>query len=244
MKIFDFIKHAAFKGGLIAVLTAFSIFAFAADDAALKEGQDLFKANCASCHNKNMKDKLTGPPLGKTAETWGAYPKKDLYNWIRNSQKMIASGHPRATEIWNEYKPTVMTNFPNLTDAQIDNILAYIDGVYAGTFGAPKATDAKAGAAGATTTKSSNLPFYAFLLGVLVILSLVLAKLVTNLNFLANQKEGKPAKKLTFSELLTSRSVIALLVFFLVVLGGYTTVNNAISLGRQQGYQPEQPIKF
>ena len=27
-------------------------------------GKELFIANCASCHNKNMKDKLTGPALG------------------------------------------------------------------------------------------------------------------------------------------------------------------------------------
>ena len=45
-------------------------------------------------------------------------------------------------------------------------------------------------------------------------------------------------------DILTSKSVIGFLVFALVVLGGYTTVNNAISMGRQQGYQPEQPIKF
>jgi hypothetical protein len=44
--------------------------------------------------------------------------------------------------------------------------------------------------------------------------------------------------------MLTSRGVIGFVIFALVVLGGYTTVNNAIMLGRQQGYQPEQPIKF
>ena len=27
-------------------------------------GKDLFVANCAACHNKNMKDNLTGPALG------------------------------------------------------------------------------------------------------------------------------------------------------------------------------------
>src|SRR5690606_26922930 len=43
---------------------------------------------------------------------------------------------------------------------------------------------------------------------------------------------------------LTSRGVIGFLIFALVILGGYTTVNNAIDLGRQQGYAPEQPIKF
>ena len=61
-------------------------------------GKTLFKNQCASCHNKNMKDKLTGPALGGVQERWAAYPKEDLYSWIRNSQAMINSGHPRAVE--------------------------------------------------------------------------------------------------------------------------------------------------
>jgi len=43
---------------------------------------------------------------------------------------------------------------------------------------------------------------------------------------------------------LTSKGVIGFLIFGLVVLAGYTTVTNATNLGRQQGYQPDQPIKF
>ncbi|MEM9261253.1 MAG: cytochrome c3 family protein, partial [Bacteroidota bacterium] len=48
----------------------------------------------------------------------------------------------------------------------------------------------------------------------------------------------------TLMDILTSKGMIAFVVFALVVLGGYTTVNHAIELGRQQDYQPEQPIKF
>ena len=65
----------------------------------VEEGKNLFIANCASCHNKNMKDNLTGPALGGTEERWAAFPREDLYKWIRNSQALIATGHPRATEL-------------------------------------------------------------------------------------------------------------------------------------------------
>ncbi len=44
--------------------------------------------------------------------------------------------------------------------------------------------------------------------------------------------------------MLTSKGVIGFVLFALVVLGGYTTVNNAVDLNRQQGYAPEQPINF
>ena len=65
-------------------------------------GKTIFQNQCAACHNKNMKDNLTGPALGGAEARWAAYPKEDLYNWIRNSQAMIAAGHPKATELWNQ----------------------------------------------------------------------------------------------------------------------------------------------
>ena len=98
----------------------------------IEAGKTLFKNQCATCHNKNMKDNLTGPALGGVQERWAAYPKEDLYSWIRNSQAMISAGHPRAVELWNQWKPTVMTNF-NLTDQEMDNVLAYIQCTYDGS---------------------------------------------------------------------------------------------------------------
>jgi len=89
-------------------------------------GKSLFKANCKQCHAGDMKTKLTGPALGGTEERWSDYAQEDLYSWIRNSQKMIADGHPRATELWNEYKPTVMNAFPSFTDDDIASILLYV----------------------------------------------------------------------------------------------------------------------
>lgn len=39
---------------------------------------------------------------------------------------MIQEGHPKALEQWDAWKPWVMTN-QNLTDAQIEALLAYIE---------------------------------------------------------------------------------------------------------------------
>ena len=90
-------------------------------------GKELFVANCAACHNKNMRDNLTGPALGPALAAWSKYPRKDLYNYIRDNRKMLRKRHPRAVKIWKEYQPTEMNTFPGLTDRQIEDMLAYIE---------------------------------------------------------------------------------------------------------------------
>ena len=68
------------------------------------DGKVLFKTNCAQCHNRNMKDDLTGPALAGVRERWKDFPKEDLYNWIRNSQKLIMEKHPRGLALWKGSK--------------------------------------------------------------------------------------------------------------------------------------------
>ena len=103
-------------------------------DPAMDAGKKLFKNNCAQCHAKNMKSVATGPALGGAQERWADYPQEDLYAWIRNSQALVAQGHPRGVAIYNEYNKSVMQPFPNLTDEDISSLLAYIDGVAAGVY--------------------------------------------------------------------------------------------------------------
>jgi len=90
-------------------------------------GKQLFKSNCASCHAKNMKSQLTGPALGGVEARWNDYPKEDLYNWIKNSAKLIQEGHPKALEVWKEWDKKPMNSFPNLKDDEIAALLDYID---------------------------------------------------------------------------------------------------------------------
>lgn len=89
-------------------------------------GKKLFKTNCASCHNKNMMDDMTGPALAGTNERWEG--REDLlYEWIRNSQAIIASGDPYAVALFREWTPTQMNAFPNLENEEIEAILVYIE---------------------------------------------------------------------------------------------------------------------
>ena len=158
---------------------------------------------------------------------------------------MCIRDSPRANELWSEWKPTVMTNFQNLTDDQIANILGYINGVADGTYGPPKPAGTDTGALGVKAEESDNTLLFTVLAIILGLLALVLTRIVSNLNYLAQAKEGTaPATRQTLADTLTSKGVVGFLIFSAIILLGYTTVNNAIGLNRMQGYQPEQPIKF
>lgn len=205
-------------------------------------GKVLFQNNCKACHNGNMKDDMTGPALVGFEERWGAYPREDLYKWVHNSQAMIASGHPRAVELWNKWKPTVMTSFAAFKPEEIESIFLYINAP-------PPAPVAAVSAGGGTTpggVDKSNDFIYWILFGVLLITVFTLSRAILNLRSIVAQADGDthPVQELTILQILKSKSVIAFLVFALIVIGGYTTVNNGIAFGRQQGYKPDQPVNF
>ena len=232
-------KHLSIK--VIAVLFIIGIAGFTSAQVSADAGKDLFKANCAACHSKDMRSAATGPALGGSQAKWG--DDVALYGWVRNSQAMVAKGHPRAVEVWNQYKPTVMTPFPNLTDDQIGSIFAYVNGVYDGTYG-PKKDVAAAGSQAAKPVEKSNLPLYIIIAGVLAVLALLLTKIISNLNQIAAAREGEHVPAKSIAQILTSKGVITFLIFAAIILGAYTTVNKATELGRQEGYAPDQPIKF
>src|SRR5690606_12841756 len=83
-------------------------------------GKALFNTHCAACHH--LDKKMTGPALrGMTERLDNAW----LHKWIRNSAEMVKSGDAYAVKIFEEYNGSPMTAFPQLSDADIDNILAY-----------------------------------------------------------------------------------------------------------------------
>ncbi len=235
-------RSALIRLSLVFSLALLSLPAFA-QDADIEAGKTLFRNLCASCHNRDMKSNLTGPALGGSEERWAAFPKEDLYSWIRNSQALVKAGHPRAVQLYNEWKQVPMTAFTSLTDPEIANILAYINCTYTNT--CPGAA-VVAGPVAAVQVQKKDYRFQFILVAaILAILAIVLARILSNLNYMMQVQEGNaPARRKTLVEILTSRGVVGFVVFALIVLGGYTTVNNAVALGRQQNYAPEQPIKF
>ncbi len=221
---------------LFGLFFAFNLTAQVSPDA----GKTLFRNYCAQCHAKDMKTAMTGPALGGAQERWG--DDEALYSWIRNSQAMIKAGHPRAVELWNEWKPTIMTAYPDLTDDEIGSLLAYVNGVADGSYGPPKPEVVTDGPG--ATKESSNGMWYWILFACLGALALILLRVIGNLDQLNAEKEGRPYQRKSLLESITSSGLVSILIFALVILAGYTTVNNAMNLGRQQNYEPDQPIAF
>jgi cytochrome c2 len=174
-----------YKQILIIFFSIFSLAVFAQPDLAV--GKTLFRNQCASCHNKNMKVDLTGPALGGVEDRWAEYPREDLFKWIRNSQALINEGHPRGVELWNQWKPTNMQAFPNLTDEEIESLLFYINDEFTKV---PVA--AVQGPGGAAQASDTNKYLYYILFIILGIVAIVLSRIVANLNRIVAVQEGEP----------------------------------------------------
>ncbi|MCC6282108.1 MAG: c-type cytochrome, partial [Saprospiraceae bacterium] len=203
-------------------------------------GKELFVANCASCHNKNMKDNLTGPALGGLEERWAAYPRKDLYTWIRNSQSMIAAGHPRAAELWAKWKPVAMNNFPGLTDEQMESMILYINDQYTNGNKPPVVVNGTE-----STSETSDTPWvFVGLATILGFLAFALMRIVNNLYNVTRVQSGQNPINKTTAQILSTKGAIAFMVFALVLIFGHKMVDNATSMGRTQGYEPDQPVAF
>ena len=97
-----------------------------AQDCDPKNGKSLFNANCASCHK--LDKKMTGPALRNVQSRLEEEHGLDIdwmRSWIRNSAAMVRSGDAYANKIYTEYNGTAMTAFPQLSDQDICDILAY-----------------------------------------------------------------------------------------------------------------------
>jgi mono/diheme cytochrome c family protein len=193
-------------------------------------GKSLFANNCATCHNP-IKDGV-GPALqGVTSRV---PDRKLLHAWIHNNQAVLASGNAYFNKLYLERNKTAMNLFLGLTDPEIDDILAYVE-----TYKAPVAAP---GDQTSTQNESDNSLLYGILTLILAVITLILLQVNSNLKKLSDDKEGVPAfEPVPFYR---NKAYIAIVAVVLFIIGGYYTIQAAIGLGRNKGYQPEQPIYY
>ncbi len=125
------------KGHIL--LIAFSIFAFVSN---AQDGEGLFKSKCSMCHMLGKDG--TGPNLKGVKQKWedaeeGAF----IYDWISNSQELIASGKSQMALKADEYSAISMPP-QTLTPEEIDAVLAYVDAFEPPAKKEPVATDVPA----------------------------------------------------------------------------------------------------
>jgi mono/diheme cytochrome c family protein len=211
-------------------LFVFSTFKIAAQgDAAA--GKTVFTSKCASCHA--MTSKVVGPPLEGSVEKWESVEALKL--WIRNYQAAIDAGSGRAKEIVT-YAPTQMQVFGSgITDAEIENVIAYIR-----EFKPPvvtKKVDDNGGEGG-----GQGAVIFGIISIILAIIALILMQVNSNLKKLSDDKEGimRPEPVAFYK----NKFYIGLFAGLMLLMGGYYVAKGAIGLGRQKDMQPEQPIYY
>lgn len=223
-------RLSAFRISYSFLLTAAALFF--GNVSMAQDGKALFQSNCASCHNPIKQ--VTGPALkGVTSRV---PDQKLLHAWIHNNAAVLASGNKYFNDLYNQFSKTPMNTFPNLTDADIDAILKYIE-----TYPEP-GPGGKGPVDMGKAPESDNSLLYGILTLILAVIMLVLMQVNSNLKKLSDDKSGVPSSDpIPFYK---NKAYIAMLVLVLFTLGGYYLVEAAIGLGRQQNYQPVQPIFF
>ncbi len=227
---------------IVALLVPSSVAVYGQASEQVLAGEKIFKAKCASCHK--LGTKLIGPALTGVEQRWvdgaehaGVSGRDWLKRWIKNWQDPVKAGVGYAVTM-QSYDVSAMTQFPELQDADLENILAYIANPPADVVPVTTAATADGGA----DTGSNNTYW---LIGLVVILGIIVIGLTIvsgSLNRLVLEKEGEPIPAaVPFWKNRKLRAVVTLIV---VIYLSNAVVVGAIDLGRQQGYTPIQPIKF
>ena len=237
----------------LALLLTLSTSIFAQDSTAVAgagdpaKGKSLFNANCAACHKLNKK--MTGPALAnveaRLLEEQGL-DREWLNAWIRNSAGMIASGDSYANAIYAEYNQAAMTAFPQLSDQDITDILAYT----AAPPPAPVVADGGVVAVQpAGTGGISNeiiLGALALVFGLLVLMLFLVNKTLRRIaeaNGVELQKEEEKGLPL-WKAFVKNEFLMLVSTVFLLLAGAYFGYGYLMQVGVDQGYEPVQPIHY
>ena len=209
-------------------------------EADIQAGKALFNTNCAACHQLNRK--AVGPALRGVTEK---YDKEWLYNWIKNGTQMIKDGDPQAVAIWEEYNRAVMTNYPQFSNEQIDNILAYTN--FTPPAPAPAVANAQTVSQGSDISVNIILAVAIVIFTILIVmLFLVQSTLIKIANASGVKIEVEPKRKIKplWKTIVENQFIMFLLVIGFLLSSAYFTYGYLMQIGIDQGYAPIQPIHY
>ena len=213
--------------------------------AAVQAGKKLFNANCAACHKLNKR--AVGPALKGVSEK---YDREWLYSWIKNSTAMVKSGDPQAVAVYEEYNRSIMTSFPQLSNSDIDNILAYTDYIPP----APVAAVAASGNVGTkTVSSSSSVSNTIILIALALVFTILLVMLflvqrtlmrIAKLSGVEIKPEPKPKRIPIWMAFVQNQFLVLISVVLLLFSSAYFVYGYFMQVGVDQGYMPIQPIHY
>ena len=227
MNLFQFDAKKTILVGLVSLLSFNTVLA--------QDGGQIFKQYCASCHGVDKA--LSAPALrGVSSRGPWAEDKTNIYKWVKNPSSFIPT--TQYTKDLQKTWGSVMPSFAALSEKEIDAVINYVET-------APKPGEDKAGGTGGTSTTTDsnrNSVIFGIISLILALVFLILMQVNSNLKKLSDDRENilRP-EPVPFYR---NKIYIALGALVLFVIGGYFVAKGAIGLGRQQGYQPDQPIYF
>ena len=208
---------------------------------AVQAGKKLFNANCAACHKLNKR--AVGPALRGISSK---YDREWLYSWIKNSTAMVKSGDAQAVAIYEEYNGSVMTSFPQFSNEDIDNIIAYTDYVPP----APAITASVPVVSGQASGEISNLIILVALAMVFIVLVIMLFLVQRTLIRIAAASgvditpPQKPKRTPLWQAFIQNQFLIIVSVILLLLSSAYFAYGFLMQVGVDQGYMPVQPIHY
>lgn len=230
---------------LVSFLAVAAVSSASAQDVAA--GGAIFKQKCTACHAVGKV--VVGPDLkgvgSRRDEAW-------LIKWIKNAPAFIASGDPEAKKM-EAFSPAAMSAFPELSDDDVKNILAYVKAEET-----KPAADAKAaGGTAATggTDEISNFMIFGLIAVIIIafIVIVVLNRVIRTLERVMLQKQGVLVEEdevetgdrfAGLKKLTKNKKFILFIVLLLVIFLGSAGWMGMWETGVHTGYQPVQPIKF
>jgi len=217
------------------------------------KGYDLFQLNCIACHK--IDGDMVGPPLRNVVDRVkeeGGVGRQWLHDWIKDNNALRAAGDEYAIEVFERYNKIPMLTFPNLTDQDIDDILAYTNDPEGGeqAFNDAKQKAAEEAAAAAPPAKSGS-PLTGFVIFAYVVLALLLLFVLFRLNALKRLISGKTEVDaedkpgFSWAQFIHKyNKAFNTLLLILSLLALYGAWNFMLGIGVDKGYQPDQPIYF
>ena len=205
------------------------------------KGKEIFNTNCAACHKLDAK--ATGPALRGVG---AKYEKAWLYKWIKNSADLIKSGDALALKVFEENNKVPMSAFPQLSDADIDNIIAYTMEAKA-VAATPVATEKLPGADTDAGGITNNVILGALcLIMAILIVMLFLVNNVLRKVAAANGINVAPKEPTIpiWKAFVKNQFLVFVSAIFLLLASAFFVYGYLMQIGVDQDYAPVQPIHY